>query len=315
MKILNLTEFIEINAYSPFGIFLSYLYLFIIGSAIGYVGEVFFRRFFSMKRWTNPGFLKGPCLPLYGFGVCALYFLSSICMKYMCDPNTIPDFYKGEITTSGTLPFYAVAIISVLLIGVALTLIEYLAGIIFVKGMNIKLWDYSKLKGNIQGIICPLFSALWLVGGALYFLLLHPLFCDMVVFLTNHIWGITFLLGAYYALLFVDFYNSCVLSYKLSGQAKKIKVVVDFEKFKLAQNKLHKSEKDIRARAFIENIKESASPITKKIKKIADNVKARMYINNQLPDVNPAKSDETPRTKEERIKKENASSNENDGNK
>ena len=100
--------------------------------------------------------------------------------------------------------------------------------------------------------------------------------------------------------------------YDINTAIKQIHFPDNFEKFKLAQNKLHKSEKDKRAQAFIENIKESASPITKKIKKIADNVKARMYIDNQLPDVNPAKSDETPRTKEERIKKENTSSNEND---
>ena len=28
----------------------------------------FFRRFFSIRKWINPGFLNGPYLPMYGFG-------------------------------------------------------------------------------------------------------------------------------------------------------------------------------------------------------------------------------------------------------
>ena len=44
-------------------------FIFMIFSVIGWVIELFFRRFVSTKRWINPGLLKGPYLPIYGIGV------------------------------------------------------------------------------------------------------------------------------------------------------------------------------------------------------------------------------------------------------
>ena len=56
---------------SKFQIFLIVLYLFFFGGVGGWVLELLFRRFFSganpERKWLNPGFLFGPCLPLYGF--------------------------------------------------------------------------------------------------------------------------------------------------------------------------------------------------------------------------------------------------------
>ena len=52
---------------------LIFAFLFFIGSCLGWCMEVFFRRFFSRanpeRKWINPGFLAGPYLPLYGFGL------------------------------------------------------------------------------------------------------------------------------------------------------------------------------------------------------------------------------------------------------
>lgn len=54
---------------SKFQIFLIVLYLFFFGAVGGWVLELLFRRFFSganpERKWLNPGFLFGPCLPLY----------------------------------------------------------------------------------------------------------------------------------------------------------------------------------------------------------------------------------------------------------
>ena len=127
---------------------ISYLLLFAIGGVCGWVLEFFFRRIVH-KQWVNPGFLNGPLLPLYGFGVMILYAIADI---------NIESYWK------------------ILLYLVLLTLLEYIAGIIFIKGMGLKLWDYTKRWGNIQGIICPLFSAAWCAVGALFlFFLYEPL--------------------------------------------------------------------------------------------------------------------------------------------
>ena len=79
---------------------------------IGWVIEVFYRRLFSAKKWINPGFLNGPYLPLYGFGVVIMYAVSDLPIAW---------WWK------------------LLLFLVLMTAIEYVAGIIFIKGMNIKL--------------------------------------------------------------------------------------------------------------------------------------------------------------------------------
>ena len=116
-----------------YSIIIGYLILFAIGGMCGWILELFFRRIVH-KKWINPGFLNGPFIPLYGFGVVILYFISDLSIAW---------YYKAFLFL------------------VLLTLIEYIAGIIFIKGMHIKLWDYSSRWGNIQGIICPLFSIIW----------------------------------------------------------------------------------------------------------------------------------------------------------
>lgn len=54
-------------------LFLTLAYLFFIGSVLGWVLELFYRRFISganpERKWINPGFCVGPYVPLYGFGL------------------------------------------------------------------------------------------------------------------------------------------------------------------------------------------------------------------------------------------------------
>ncbi len=40
-----------------------------------------------------------------------------------------------------------------------MTLIEYVAGVFGLKYFKVRLWDYSDEWGNINGIVCPEFSA------------------------------------------------------------------------------------------------------------------------------------------------------------
>lgn len=134
---------------SKFQIFLIVLYLFFFGAVGGWVLELLFRRFFSganpERKWLNPGFLFGPCLPLYGFGTVLLFILSEL------DHQLFGSF-------SGTFWYYLVMFV---VMALAMTLLEYIVGVVSFKGFHLRLWDYSKLWGNIQGIICPLFTFFW----------------------------------------------------------------------------------------------------------------------------------------------------------
>ena len=100
-----------------------YSLIFILGGTLGYFIELVFRRIVH-KKWINPGFLTGPCLPLYGVGTVCLFFISSFDYSFIASPVWRAVFVIAIITF-------------------AMTFVEYITGLIFIKGMNVKLWDYS----------------------------------------------------------------------------------------------------------------------------------------------------------------------------
>ncbi len=177
--------------------------LFVIGSLFGWVIELFFRRFVSQKKWMNPGFLVGPYLPIYGFGVLCLYAVSNI--------------------SFGISEHWLDVIVHIFLIGVLMTVVEFIAGLIFIKGLKVKLWDYSKRKGNIMGIICPSFSLIWLVVGSLYFFFLNPSLVKVISWISENL-IYTYFIGGVIGAMIVDFAYSLHLGIKvkqfaeLSGQ-------------------------------------------------------------------------------------------------
>ena len=194
--------------------------LFVIGSLIGWIIELFFRRFVSQKKWMNPGFLTGPYLPIYGFGVLVLYAVSNIPLGIT---NQIADI-----------------IVRILIIGVGMTVVEFIAGLIFIKGLKVKLWDYSNRKGNIMGIICPSFSLIWLVVGSLYYFLLNPFLVEGISWISENL-IYTYFVGMVMGAMAVDFAYSIHLATKL----KEYKEIADlrFEDFK---KELHNRIKQLR---------------------------------------------------------------------
>ena len=197
--------------------FLGLSALFFLGGSIGWLIELFFRRFFSQKRWVNPGFLTGPMLPLYGFGLVGFYVFA----------NFIP-------FSSLPWPTWACQLLAVFVAGLAMTLIEYIAGLIFIKGLKVKLWDYSSRPGNIQGIICPLFSFFWLVIGAFYIYLANPLFVTIYDFVLDNYAIIGFFLGLFYGILAIDFGWSLGLLTKIRKAVSDSKLVVSWENIKVS---------------------------------------------------------------------------------
>ena len=168
--------------------------LFVIGSLLGWCIELIFRRYVSQKKWMNPGFLTGPYLPIYGFGVILLYGLSNI-------PLGIDNGFVEVL-------------IRIIIIGVGMTLDEFIAGLIFIKGFKIKLWDYSNRKGNIMGIICPIFSVIWLAVGSLYYFLLNPFLVQSISWISENL-IYTYFVGGVVGAILVDFAYSIHLATKL----------------------------------------------------------------------------------------------------
>jgi uncharacterized membrane protein len=183
--------------------------LFVIGSLLGWIIELFFRRLVSQKKWVNPGFLTGPYLPIYGFGVVVLYAVSNIPLGIELKAVDI--------------------IVRIIIIGFGMTFIEFIAGLIFIKGLKIKLWDYSDRKGNIMGIICPIFSLAWLVVGSLYYFLLNPVLVEGISWISENL-IYTFFVGGVVGAMVVDLSYSIHLATKLK-QFKEMQGL-RFEEFK-----------------------------------------------------------------------------------
>ncbi len=207
------------------------LFLFSVGSLIGWVIELFFRRFFSpngkaAKKWINPGFLVGPYLPLYGSGLCVLYLLASI---------DIPAFDDNPVLEK---------VITVIVMGLTMTAIEYVTGLIFIKGMNVKLWDYSERKGNIQGIICPLFSFFWAVLGAVYYLFIHPHVLSALDWLSRNL-AFSFFIGMFYGVFVIDIVYSFNLVTKIKKLADEYEIVVKIDELKqrMLEDSMRRKEK------------------------------------------------------------------------
>lgn len=229
--------------------FVMVLYLFMIGSIGGWILEVFFRRFVSAKKWINPGFLVGPILPLYGFGLSGMF---------------VSTYYLDKINISS---FPLKCAIIVIILGLLMTLIEYITGLIFIKKMNIKLWDYSNRKGNIQGIICPLFSFFWLVICLIYYLFIHKYIQVIIDDLNSSNYSM-FIFGFFYGILFVDLIYSFNVSNKISKVAKDLNIVVRYEHLKVSISEQMKSIKEKASFLFpfknVKNLKESVQNYLKR---------------------------------------------------
>ncbi len=199
-------------------------FLFFLGSTLGWCVEVLFRRIFTARKWINPGFLTGPCLPLYGFGLVGLFALSRLPVH----------------TGNGLLD----AVLIILIMGAAMTLIEYIAGLIFIKGMGIRLWDYSNRWGNVQGLICPLFSFLWLLVAAVFYFVVNEHVLAAVGWFVHHL-EFAFVVGVFFGILFVDLGHALHISARIRAFAKEHGVVVHYEKLKetLREKKQEAAEK------------------------------------------------------------------------
>lgn len=198
-------------------VFLTLAYLFFIGSILGWCLELVFRKFFSsanpQHKWINPGFCVGPYVPLYGFGLCILYLLAHLGQITGMDKSP-----GGE-----ALMFFCMA--------VSMTAIEYVAGILCLRLMKLRLWDYSQLWGNVQGLICPLFSAIWALMGAVYYFFVHPYILGALDWLSNNL-AFSFVIGFFFGVFVIDVCYSSNLLAKLKKYADENNVVVRWEHLK-----------------------------------------------------------------------------------
>ncbi|MGN1323269.1 MAG: hypothetical protein ACI4VT_04640 [Bacilli bacterium] len=162
----------------------NFLFLFFLGSTVGWIIELFYRKIIH-GRWNNPGFLHGPYLPIYGFGLCLLTLIYYLFNKY-------------------NLPAY----LSIITMTISMVLIELIGGLMFINTPK-KLWDYSNEWGNYKGVICPLYSLIWALVSVLYYFLLGDKILKIINYITIHNNPLIYiLLLCFYIMIFVDVIRS-----------------------------------------------------------------------------------------------------------
>lgn len=187
-------------------LFLAFCFLFFIGSLVGWVLELLYAKL-TMKKIINPGFFVGPWVPIYGFGLCVVTFIYIVVTKYDINP-----------------------FLSIVIMGICLTLIELIAGLIF-KKMDVRLWDYSDRLGNYKGIICPFFSIIWLVGSFIYYYLFAPYVINLLLWFSKHL-GFSLYIGMFLGLFIVDVFYSFNILTIIRKYAKENNIEVKYEDFK-----------------------------------------------------------------------------------
>jgi len=188
-------------------LFLKFVFIFYMGCTAGWILELFFRRIVHGK-WVNPGALMGPYLPIYGFGLTALTIIFLIFRKTNLNP-----------------------IIIILLMGTIMTLIELIGGLAGLKN-NVKLWDYSERWGNYKGVICPLFSAIWTIIGAIYYFILAPYIIQALDWFVNHL-AFSYILGIFSGFIIIDTIYSSKIYLKIRKYAKENDIIIKYEQFKI----------------------------------------------------------------------------------
>lgn len=108
------------------------------------------------RRFVNRGFLKGPMLPIYGFGATIMLHVS---LPLMGHPVMI--YFAGLVTA---------------------TAFEYVVGVLMESLFKVKYWDYSDQKFQFQGRICLESSLAW---GLLSLLLAYILHKPVARFITG----------------------------------------------------------------------------------------------------------------------------------
>jgi uncharacterized membrane protein len=131
----------------------TFVLLFFIYSGIGYISEVIYCSA-RERKFVNRGFLYGPLCPIYGFGGLLVVFLLQ------------------PFSYSFPLLFLMAVLVT--------TILEYVGSWVLETLFDMKWWDYSDYKLNINGRVCALNSVLFGLMGIIAVYWIHPLVLTMI---------------------------------------------------------------------------------------------------------------------------------------
>jgi len=152
------------------------LFVFACGSVAGWILEFVYRGLYLRDVTIDFGLMRGPYLPIYGFGATVLYLLLLV---------------KASVWWRALI-FVAAA-----------TALEFVTGAFFCLTLKLKLWDYSSFALNYYGIVSVAASFFWF----LCFLVMYLAREHVLPFIksADRLW-VRYVLVAGYAVGAVDFF-------------------------------------------------------------------------------------------------------------
>lgn len=168
-----------------------YFLLFLIYSFIGWLIEVI-GKLIEKHKFINRGFLIGPICPIYGHG-CILMILTL--SRYKDNPLT--------------LFIYAISICS---------LLEYFTSYFMEKIYNVRWWDYSSKRFNINGRICLETMIPFGLLALLIIYVVHPVIIGIVGKLSST--ALIVVASVIFVVYLIDNIVSTYILFKIKGKIK-----------------------------------------------------------------------------------------------
>ena len=191
-------------------------------------------------------------------------------------------------------------LIPIALMWIGMVTLEFLAGLIFIKGFHVKLWDYSNLKGNVMGIICPLFNIIWLTVAVIFYYGINPFLylgaSKMYKFMfgdsgTGLNFGFIFVMGIAYGIMIWDFSTSIGLFARISKFSKESGII---EKYEAIKDRWEEINKDAKNKLF--NGKEKHKRIDNtKLETLKEKIAESVYIDPEKEKDKDSNYDESGR--------------------
>ena len=145
-----------------------YFLLFIIYSIIGYIIEIV-NCYVKQKKFVNRGFLIGTWYPVYGVGA---LIVTTYLNNYLND-------------------FLVVFVMSMFFT----TIIEYLFSYVLEKIFNLRWWDYSKRKYNINGRVCLKNMVIFGIFSSIAIYIVNPIItCGMFMLPYNILNNVSYII-------------------------------------------------------------------------------------------------------------------------
>lgn len=150
-----------------------WLLFFFLYCFLGWVWECLYMSALE-KQWINRGFLHGPFIPIYGFGAIIVLWLTAPVRD-----NIFLIFITGMLGA---------------------TALEYLTGVTLQQVFHARYWDYSNMRFNLNGYICPFCSFGWGAFSVATVKFLHVFLENVILKIPANIAGIlSIILVAVYA--------------------------------------------------------------------------------------------------------------------